>query len=174
MASFILNAFLQSDPKWTKTELFNYQVHKNPCQIKSIIQSKQQRVQFPDCFLFWRFWEIMWENRESPLRFSFFLYKKARTARWNSFRGLAIQGRFIYKRLRNNHPLKGQFMIKVEPSSDCFTLFFRNRPILKVSTHQPFIEMGAQASSKPQSTQEKDPSDENSARSNSHSFQLIE
>ncbi len=65
-------------------------------------------------------------------------------------------------------------MIKVEPSSDCFTLFFRNRPILKVSTQQPFIEIGTDASARSQSIREMEPECENRDRNNSPSFELID
>ncbi len=65
-------------------------------------------------------------------------------------------------------------MIRVEPSSDCFTLFFKNRPVLKVSTQHPLIEVDTDNSARSQSDQEKELERENHDRNNRPSFELID
>jgi len=69
---------------------------------------------------------------------------------------------------------KDQFMIKIEPSSDCFTLFFKNRPILKVSTRQPFIEMGTDTAGGSHASRENEPENSKNRTSSCHNFHLIE
>ncbi|MBT7154430.1 MAG: hypothetical protein HN580_02840 [Deltaproteobacteria bacterium] len=65
-------------------------------------------------------------------------------------------------------------MIKVESGSDSITLFFKNRPVLKVSTQQPFIEKSTNASGESYSSQEKEPEGGENGSSSCHDFQLIE
>jgi len=80
-----------------------------------------------------------------------------------------INSRFQSSDDKNKHGLD---MIKVESGSDSFTLVFKGTPVLKVSTRQPYIELGDNtADNNTESRQAEAEPNNNSGR---HSFQIIE
>ncbi len=65
-------------------------------------------------------------------------------------------------------------MIKVEPGSDSFTLLFRNKPVLKVSTQQPQAEAAADTADTTKLSPEEKPESCKNGNVHCHNFQLID